>query len=839
MSRKIHGLFVIFIPLLTKAGDDLYFPPSLLSLGEGAVHADLTVFEKLGAQLPGLYDVDIYLNNEVYSKKLLSFTAKENCKKNSENDSVDNTGLLPELSINDYKNMGVKFNNDVLEDLSLKDSSCVDISELIPNAFTEFNFEKMRLNISIPQVSIDQKQKNTIDEADWDSGINALFTNYRFNYSQNIYSDTKNDNFYIGLSTGINFGAWRLRDNRSFFAFRNDYNNESNWQYINSYVERSIPKIRSNIIFGDNITKGSLFDSTGYRGVNISTEKEMYSSGEQGFAPIIRGFANSNSTVEIRQNEYVIYQTNVAPGEFIIDDLQPVSSNGDFIVKVIESVGESQTFTVPYSSLPILLRKGRLSYSLTTGKYRTTEGTGPIFGELTLTKGITNRITQYGGVQYTKNYFSSMLGMGMDIGKWGAISSDITHASTEINNNKYEGQSLRFLYARIFSSLGTNFQLAGYKYSTKDFYTLNNFLQEVDKDNIYYNNVANVRQKEQLQINISQSVGKLGSLGISGVMRNYWNNDSKTISLQAGFYSKIKDINYRLSYNVDQFIDLDHNSKMEHSIYLSLSLPISKLFSRYSLPIYSSYNINRTKNGYAQQINVSGSLLEQQNLDWGFSQGRTGDGSTTNNINTNYRGSIGSFSANYGSGNNYSSKSMTLSGGVVVFDKNILLTQPLGNNNIIISAPGAKNVGVQNAIGIKTNKKGYAVKPYATPYRWNRVALNISDLNNETEIENPVVQIVPTSGAIVKANFTVKKGFQILVKLKDKENKVIPFGSQVTMEGAQGIVGDDGNVYISGLTKDEGTLHAKWGNSENEKCSSKYFFNYGSEAITRLTLVCN
>lgn len=50
---------------------------------------------------------------------------------------------------------------------------------------------------------------------------------------------------------------------------------------------------------------------------------------------------------------------------------------------------------------------------------------------------------------------------------------DLTHARSQLaDDSTHQGQSLRFLYAKSLNNFGTNFQLLGYRYSTRGFYTL-------------------------------------------------------------------------------------------------------------------------------------------------------------------------------------------------------------------------------------------------------------------------------------------------------------------------------------------------------------------------------
>jgi outer membrane usher protein len=70
----------------------------------------------------------------------------------------------------------------------------------------------------------------------------------------------------------------------------------------------------------------------------------MQPSGLQGFAPVVRGIANSDAKVTIKQNGYTIYQTNVSPGPFEIRDLTQVTAGADLEVTVTEADGTERSF---------------------------------------------------------------------------------------------------------------------------------------------------------------------------------------------------------------------------------------------------------------------------------------------------------------------------------------------------------------------------------------------------------------------------------------------------------------------------------------------------------------
>lgn len=121
----------------------------------------------------------------------------------------------------------------------------------------------------------------------------------------------------------------------------------------------------------------------------------MLPNSQRGFAPTVRGIANSSAIVTIRQNGYVIYQSNVPAGAFEINDLYPSSNSGDLEVTIEESDGTQRRFIQPYSSLPMMQRPGHLKYSATAGRYRAdanSDSKEPEFAEATAIYGLNNTL---------------------------------------------------------------------------------------------------------------------------------------------------------------------------------------------------------------------------------------------------------------------------------------------------------------------------------------------------------------------------------------------------------------------------------------------------------------
>ena len=116
------------------------------------------------------------------------------------------------------------------------------------------------------------------------------------------------------------------------------------------------------LTLGDATTPSDVYDGFTFRGVQLSSDDDMLPDSLRNFAPTVHGIATSNATVTIRQNNSVIYQKQVPPGPFKIDDLYPNSTNGDLLVTIKESDGSERSFVQPFSSVAIMQREGHLKY---------------------------------------------------------------------------------------------------------------------------------------------------------------------------------------------------------------------------------------------------------------------------------------------------------------------------------------------------------------------------------------------------------------------------------------------------------------------------------------------
>ena len=337
----------------------------------------------------------------------------------------------------------------------------------------------------------------------------------------------------------------------------------------------------------------------------------------------------------------------------------------------------------------------------------------------------------------------------------------------------------------------------------------------------HYDTVYNLRmsRKAKNQLLLSQPMGQYGSLSLSWDQQTYWNTSNTTQSLQFAWNATFRNVS--LGVSVQRSASL-YDNKKENLLALSLSVP----FGNPQLATRARFTTTHADStGTTASTGVSGYLPGQENLFYSVNQRYSSQQQYGGDVALQYEGSRGDYNLGYSYTRDSQNLSYGMSGGAVLHEDGLTLSQPLGNTNILVKAPGASNVSVLNHKGIKTDSRGYAVIPYATPYRVNQVALDVTTAGNDVELENAIVNKTPTDGALVRATLVTRQGAKAMFVVRHG-NDVLPFGTLVSLndDKTSGIVGDGGSLYLSGLAA-SGTLNAVWGRGSNQHCVMTYALN--------------
>jgi len=598
-------------------------------------------------------------------------------------------------------------------------------------------------------------------------------------------------------------------------------------------LQRDIRAWRSEVLAGESSTGSEVFDSIPFRGLKLNSSEEMLPGSLRGFAPVISGIAQTNARITVSQNGNVVYQTYVAPGPFRIDDLYQTGQGGDLTVIITEADGTVRTQTLAFSSLPVMQRPGALKYEFTTGRYNggiTQESREASFGLGTFMYGLPNDITLYGGGLMAQDYASLVAGTGVSLGEWGALSADVTTSSTQLagQDSRQQGASYRVRYAKSLLSTGTSVDLTAYRYSTRNYYSFADFNNQGYQLNDGQMPWSLERQRSNFQIRVNQQLGSWGALYLSAARNDYWGNDRVNNTVSAGYNGSYRGVSYGLAYSIDR-IKGDGSWPENRQLSLNMQVPFS-LFSSSSAVSRSYANYQMTQNNQGevqQQAGISGNAMDER-LSYSAMQGwSNGESSDNGTLNPGYQGSKGQANLGYSYGGAYRSLNLSANGGAVVHPEGVTLGQMLGSSVAVVSAPSAGNVAVMNG-NVRNDSRGYALVPYLSNYQNNSISLNPATLPDNVEMTQSSRNVYPTKGAVVMAKFDTRVGYQALVTLQRGETS-IPFGTVVTAEGGAagenntGIVGDAGQVYLSGLAE-TGRLTAKWGNEASQQCRAAFSF---------------
>lgn len=796
------------------AGQAVEFDPSFLPAGFGG-GIDLSRFSKDNVVLPDTYRADTYVNDEWVGRLSVPFRTQP-----ATPDSAQACFDLPLLEA-----IGVSIRKLPADTAARIETAggCLPLPDLIPMAAATFQLNEQRLDLSVPQLSLDRMARGYVSPDQWNSGATGAILGYDLNaYRYDGGFGGAYTAYYAGINAGFNMGEWRFRHNGTAVG---SSRNSSSYNTISTYGQRDITMWKAQLTLGDAFTSGDLFDSVAFRGARLASDDRMLPDSMRGYAPRIAGVANTNARVRVTQNGILLYQTNVAPGAFEIDDLYPTGFGGDLLVEVLEADGRSSSFIVPFAAVPLALRPGGNRYSLTAGVLRDPSlSRKPEYLEATWQHGFTNLFTGYGGATTADGTYAAALVGGAFNTSIGAIGVDVTQANAQVPNSRdFNGTSARLSFSKLVTETDTNFALATYRYSTSGFLSLMDamYATEASRRMPYGQNTV-MRPRSRTQATVTQMLGSRGGvLNLNASSVNYWNRDGSDINYSVGYTNSFGRIHYNLSANRQR----DWNGRMETVFFANVSIPIGR-----DSPATFSSSFTRDSNGRnSAQAALSASLGEQNEFSYGLSVNRRSGGTgnngdvTTAAANATYRSSSAHFSGSASQGGGFSQASVGVSGAIVAHPGGATLSPPVGDTIAVLQADGASGARLLSSPDSSIDGRGYAVVPYLTPYRINTVQLDPRGLDTDVELKETSQQFAPRAGAIVMLKFDTEVGRSAFIRVEKVGGEAPPFGAAVMDEDNRqiGTVGQAGRVFARGL-KDAGTATIKWGEDGSSSCRMDY-----------------
>lgn len=786
--------------IIVHAAEDIQFNTDVLDVNERE-NINLSQFSRAGFIMPGTYGMVIHVNKNEIPERQIQFYPDIEDPKNSR--ACIDQNLVQQLGLT----------QDRLKDLTWwHDGECLNEASL-EGMEVRGDLSTSSLFISIPQAYLEYADENWDPPSRWDNGIPGLLLDYNLNaQTQQYHKQGRRGYSASGNGTaGINVGAWRLRAD-----WQGSLNHETGsgqstqrkLEWSRYYAFRALPSLRSKLSVGENYLDSGMFDSFRYAGVSLVSDDNMLPPNLRGYAPEVVGVAKTNARVIVSQQGRIIHDTQVAAGPFRIQDINDTVI-GQLDVRVEEQDGSVQEFTMNTANIPYLTRPGSVRYKLAAGRPSDWQhkSNGPWFGTGEFSWGVSNGWSLYGGALIGGDYNALSVGIGRDLLMFGALSFDATQSSASLPNDsdKLQGGSYRLSYSKNFDEYDSQVTFAGYRFSDKDFMSMNEFLDARESGQ------RNGNSKEMYTITINKHFRDWGlSAYLNYSHQTYWDrpaNDRYNVTLSQYFdLWNMRNVSLSMSaYRNKQ------NGKTDDGGYLSLSIPWGNNSTL-------GYTANVSQKEVSHRASYYDRIDEHSNYQLSAGNSRAGASSSAY---YNRDGDLASLSANasYQEGS-YTAVGFSAQGGLTVTPEGGAMHRAgmLGGTRLLVDAGGVSGVPVRGyGNTTETNRWGKAVIGDVSSYYKNQASIDLDNLKSNAEAKKSVVQATLTEGAIGYRKFDVIAGQKAMAVIKLANGSEPPFGATVMNSRKQetGIVDDSGSVYLSGINAGE-IMTVHW--SGQEQC---------------------
>jgi len=563
---------------------------------------------------------------------------------------------------------------------------------------------------------------------------------------------------------------------------------------LDTTYTRDFPATLETLNLGDAISDGASWgNAVRYAGVrwsrNFGLRPDLLTT------PLLAtsGTATVPSTVDVFVNNQLVTSSQLPPGPFIIDRLPTVSGTGDVSVVVRDALGREQVLTQSFYSSVTLLAQGLSQYSINLGKIRDdyaleSNQYGPMLGEVSYRRGITDAITLEGHAEYLSgDSHAAGLNAAFGIGRIGVINFTAANGGDSSGSGWLRGVGLEHR--------GTNTSvIANSLWAGSDFSQVGEPLDPAMR----------MRQRSLLQTGMG--LGRFGSLSLAYVRQTYRDSPTQqtlglTHSISFGRKGTLN-LTVTETRTAAQFSSGAQNST---SAYLIFVLPLD--FRRAA----TLSTVGGSGPG-APANEVIASLMQSPPV--GPGTGYRVSASTAGNYDADWRQQFRSADLELEAARNQGldGRSAYLSGAMTFLDGQLNTTRSVSGSFAMVDVAGLADVPVyvENQLTTHTDATGRALLYNLRPYEANRISITPEDLPLDTTIGASSTIMAPPYRSGVIARFPVERVRSGTFRLVTDDGKPVPVGAVVTLKGAQFPVVLDGMVYVTGY--DHGmAAEARWG----------------------------
>lgn len=301
--------------------------------------------------------------------------------------------------------------------------------------------------------------------------------------------------------------------------------------------------------------------------------------------------------------------------------------------------------------------------------------------------------------------------------------------------------------------------------------------QFIDYFNLFYS------KRGQEQISISQQLGNYGTTFFSASRQSYWNTSRSDQQISFGLNVPFGDITTSLNYSYSNNI---WQNDRDYLLAFTLNVPFSHWMRTDSQSAFrnsnASYSMsNDLKGGMTNLSGVYGTLLPDNNLNYSVQVGNTHGGNTSSGTSgyssLNYRGAYGNTNVGYSRSGDSSQIYYGMSGGIIAHADGITFGQPLGDTMVLVKAPGADNVKIENQTGLGDLYTRNLQQP-GSASGWHNITLSLTDCPVETSVVTAIVTGSTDNTGYYKNEGTAEN---IQIELRDDQDATLKNGDSKTV----------------------------------------------------------
>ena len=615
----------------------------------------------------------------------------------------------------------------------------------------DFDIATQSLSLSVPQAGLAAQPENV----EWDYGNNALRMNYNLNSSQG-----RNNNTSFGsVDLKANMGRWVVNSSASGTVG----DGSQNATIAMFTASRAIQPLDADLLLGKTSVGDGLLGHTGTYGLTLTRNNSMR-PGNLGYTPVFSGIARGSARVTLVQGSNTLYSQMMPPGPFVITNV-PLYSSGDVTMTVTEENGQKSVQVFPLSVIAGQLSPGQHEFSVSAGvPDDDSDLDGPLMSA-SYGYGLERLTLRAGGVIHQR--FQGVTGgVTTGLGYLGAVSAEGAWATRKYERKPAQsGSKMQLAWTKQIETTGTGLRLSWSRALSEDFPDLSGF----DPKELWQRNRKQLNTHDEWNAGVSQGVGGLFTLSVTGWQRSYYHDSGKDVGLTGSLSTQIQGVNVSLS--ASQSKSTQGNNNWAASV--SVSVPFTLFDQRYS----SSTSVSTSRDGgVGINTGISGNLNNR--FSYGVSGGRDSDGGTSTFFSGNYNGDR----ANFGTTLNQSSAgrtsgSLSLSGSVLAVPaaRSVMFSSNTGETLAVVGVKDTPGVKVISGSGT-TDSNGNLVVPLNS-YNLNTVTLDASSLPLDTELSNTSQQVIPSSQAVVWMPFDVMKVHRYLLQVRQQNGEFVSGGT--------------------------------------------------------------